>query len=32
MIAPAVELDGMVGDGAEQVEASGNTVGTHRSL
>ncbi|XP_066361880.1 putative disease resistance protein RGA3 [Miscanthus floridulus] len=27
MIAPAIDLDGMVGDGAEQVDASANTFG-----
>jgi hypothetical protein len=32
MIAPAIELEGMVGDGAEQVDASANTVGIHQSL
>ena len=29
MIAPAIDLDGMVGGGAEQVDASVNTVGIH---
>jgi hypothetical protein len=29
MLAPAVELEVMVGDGAEQVDASVNTVGIH---
>ena len=29
MIAPAIDLDGMVGDGAEQVDASANTSGIH---
>jgi len=32
MIAPAIDLDSMVGDGAEQVDASANTFGILRSL
>jgi hypothetical protein len=32
MLAPAVELEGMDGDGAEQVDGLANTVGIHQSL